>query len=223
MPYDARSGFSTLQVEHAVDVHLHVVARDADLLRDVDRDFLQRVAVADRRRRTARGCGSRRRAWRDSVPSRSTTYALCCGTTTAVRDRTNTTSTARAKTTISAPESMTFLPDPTRPAATASGRRPASPCHVGRCAAAAGRRCVRSTPCRAARALPIPPGGMSSSSTAIWPTSRVHPVGRVFSRAEPAHQPAARGHQADERDQREQQPLQRRRLDHPDRRRAGRR
>ena len=36
-----------LQVEDAVDADLHVVARDADLRRDVDGDLLERVAVAD--------------------------------------------------------------------------------------------------------------------------------------------------------------------------------
>jgi hypothetical protein len=41
-------GVHHLQVEHAVDVHLHVVLRDADLLRDVEGGLLQRVAVADR-------------------------------------------------------------------------------------------------------------------------------------------------------------------------------
>ena len=40
-------GFKHLQIEHTVHPHLHVVARDADLRRDVDRLFLQRVAIAD--------------------------------------------------------------------------------------------------------------------------------------------------------------------------------
>ena len=47
MPYEARSGFEHLEVEHAVHADLHVVAGDADLRRDVDGDFLERVAVAD--------------------------------------------------------------------------------------------------------------------------------------------------------------------------------
>ena len=34
-----------LHVEHRIDAHLHVVARDADLFRDVDRDFLEAVPV----------------------------------------------------------------------------------------------------------------------------------------------------------------------------------
>ncbi len=34
-----------LHVQHRVDADLNVVARDADLLRDVDRDFLEAVPV----------------------------------------------------------------------------------------------------------------------------------------------------------------------------------
>ena len=40
-------GVQHLQVQHAVDADLHVVARDADLLGDVDRLLLERVPVAD--------------------------------------------------------------------------------------------------------------------------------------------------------------------------------
>ena len=47
MPYEVRSGIEHLQIQHAVDLHLHVVARDADLRRDIERRFLQRVPVAD--------------------------------------------------------------------------------------------------------------------------------------------------------------------------------
>ena len=36
-----------LEIQDAVHAHLHVVARDADLRRDVDRRFLQRMPVAD--------------------------------------------------------------------------------------------------------------------------------------------------------------------------------
>ena len=58
-----------LEIQHAVHLHLHVVARDADLRRDIERHFLQRVLVADRRRRTAPGCGSPRRACPQSGPA----------------------------------------------------------------------------------------------------------------------------------------------------------
>ena len=40
-------GVEHLEVEHAVDLHLDVVARDADLRGDVGGGFLQRVAIAD--------------------------------------------------------------------------------------------------------------------------------------------------------------------------------
>ena len=40
-------GIHHLQVEDAVDVHLDVVLRDADLLRDIEGILLERVAVAD--------------------------------------------------------------------------------------------------------------------------------------------------------------------------------
>src|SRR5678815_1083198 len=36
-----------LEIEHAVDTHLDVIARDADLLWDIHRVFLQGMAVAD--------------------------------------------------------------------------------------------------------------------------------------------------------------------------------
>jgi hypothetical protein len=36
-----------LHVQHRIDADLHVVARDADLLGDVDRDLLQAVPVGD--------------------------------------------------------------------------------------------------------------------------------------------------------------------------------
>jgi hypothetical protein len=36
-----------LEIQDAVHTDLHVVARDADLRRDIDRDFLQRVPVPD--------------------------------------------------------------------------------------------------------------------------------------------------------------------------------
>ena len=36
-----------LHVQHRIDAHLHVVAGDADLLGDVDRDLLQAVPVGD--------------------------------------------------------------------------------------------------------------------------------------------------------------------------------
>ena len=47
MPYDVRSGFSTLRYSTPSTLHLHVVARDADLRRDIERHLLQRVLVAD--------------------------------------------------------------------------------------------------------------------------------------------------------------------------------
>ena len=36
-----------LHVEHCIDAHLHIIARDADLLGDVDGDFLQAMPVGD--------------------------------------------------------------------------------------------------------------------------------------------------------------------------------
>jgi hypothetical protein len=47
MPYEGELGVQHLQIQHAVDVDLHVVARDADLFRNFDRGFLQRALVGD--------------------------------------------------------------------------------------------------------------------------------------------------------------------------------
>jgi hypothetical protein len=72
-----------LHVEDRIDADLDVVACDADLLGNVDRNLLEAVAVGnrlgERNENVKAGCSVRL-----YLPRYSTTNALCCGTTVAV-------------------------------------------------------------------------------------------------------------------------------------------
>jgi hypothetical protein len=84
-----------LHIEDGVDTHLHIVPRNADLLGHVEGLFLQAVPV-----------GNTLYEWNEDMKSRMqcaavlaeilNTYALCCGTTVAVRAITITATIASA-------------------------------------------------------------------------------------------------------------------------------
>ena len=46
-PIGGTLGIEHLEVEDAVDCHLHVITRDADLFRDVDGGFFERMFISD--------------------------------------------------------------------------------------------------------------------------------------------------------------------------------
>ena len=85
-----------LHVEHRIDADLHVVARDADLLGDVEGRSPSGCAGRRPARRTESGYEIPACSVRLYLPRYSITNALCCGTTVAVLATMMTTMTAIA-------------------------------------------------------------------------------------------------------------------------------
>ena len=82
-----------LHVQHRIHAHLHIVAGDADLFGNIDRDFLEAVLVGDPLHERHENMKTGRQGT-TVLPRCSITNALCCGTTTAVLAITTTISMA---------------------------------------------------------------------------------------------------------------------------------